>query len=90
MGYVLAPAAKGMAWKKSSGIFVGVPRSRLLNLRICEGDGKAPDEEYWLELEDESLAYQLGERIPALSNEALQQLLTQSNQRSSAPGELGA
>ena len=68
----------------------GVPRSRLLNLRICEGDGKAPDEEYWLELEDESLAYQLGERIPALSNEALHQLLTQSNQRSSATGELGA
>ena len=43
-----------------------------------------------MQLTDESDAYQLGERIPALSNEALHQLLTQSNQRSSATGELGA
>ena len=49
-----------------------VPRSRLLNLRLREREGMPADEEYWLELTDEALAYKLGDEMPALSKAAMQ------------------
>lgn len=47
-----------------------VPRSRLLNLRLREREGYPVGEEYWLELEDESRAYELGDVIPSLGAES--------------------
>ena len=65
-------------------------RSLLLNLRLREREGMPPDEEYWLELPDEALAYQLGDVIPSLGTDSMRQFQGMDTPRSNAVSELSA
>ena len=67
-----------------------VARSLLLNLRLREREGMPPDEEYWLELPDEALAYQLGDVIPSLGADSMRQFQGMDTPRSNAVSELSA